>query len=404
MRIAFVHPRYPSAEGTGATYDATQIVSGLAEAGHKVCVYCAREPEGDPVDDRLELRYFGGHSSHPHTPTRQNRDLLARRDELREHDILHSYSMPLIPAVAEIGDGADVGTVVTLNAYGGTCPKNDLRYLNREPCRSRSTMKCLHCIARTSGTGDENGYLYEGAGRLFSLRLVNRTERLRDCIDRFQAISPHVRDAYAAFGYDPTKMRVIPNILDPQFDRDHETTFEPPYRLLYAGALSHAKGVDRLPEILSRVRARADEQVSLTVVGEGDLETALRREVRDRELSDVVNFAGWLPYEELPGRYASHDAFLYPGRWDEPFGRVFIEAMATGTPVVSTDVGSVATILGDAGVVTEQSVDALAETVCSMLDTETLREHSTAGRQRRDEYRSATIIPAFEELYGEILQ
>jgi len=403
MRIAFVHPQYPSAEGTGATYDATQIVSGLADAGHEVCVYCTQDPD-ESGDSRLELRHLDGHSRHPHTPTRQNRELLARRGELQEYDILHSYLMSHIPAVAEIGDDADVRTIVTLNAYGGVCPKNDLCYLDREACRSRSTAKCLHCIARTSNTGDDNGYLYEATGRLFRLRLVNRADRVCDRIDAFQAISPHVRDIYATFGYDPAKIHVVPNILDPQFDRDHETSFEPPYRLLYAGSLSYRKGVDRLPEILSQVSARMSRDVSLTIVGTGELETALREEVRDRGLTDRVEFAGWLPYEALPDTYASHDAFVYPGRWDEPFGRVFIEAMATGTPVVSTAVGSVAEILGEAGTVAEQDVDALVEAVLSALDPETLREQSTAGRNRHERYTATEVVPAFERLYTEAQQ
>jgi glycosyltransferase involved in cell wall biosynthesis len=349
----------------------------------------------------MELRALGGESSHPHTDTRHNREIEARREELREFDVVHSYITPLLPAVARVGRG-DVATVVTLNAYGGVCPKNDLRYLNREACRSRSTAKCLHCIARTSNTGDDNGYLYEATGRLFRLRLVNRADKVCDRIDTFQAVSPHVRDIYVTFGYDPAKIHVIPNILDPQFDRDHETSFEPPYRLLYAGSLSYRKGVDRLPEILSQVSARMSRDVSLTIVGTGELETALREEVRDRGLADRVEFAGWLPYEALPDTYASHDAFVYPGRWDEPFGRVFIEAMATGTPVVSTDVGSVAEILGEAGVVTDQSVDALVEGVAETLNPETLRRRSAAGREKRHEYTASEVVPEFENLYAEV--
>jgi hypothetical protein len=86
MRIAFVHPRYPSAEGTGATHSATQVVSGLAEAGHELCVYCPELPDNPPALDGVELRHLGGTSNLPHTQTRLNREVAARQAELREFD------------------------------------------------------------------------------------------------------------------------------------------------------------------------------------------------------------------------------------------------------------------------------------------------------------------------------
>jgi glycosyltransferase involved in cell wall biosynthesis len=109
-----------------------------------------------------------------------------------------------------------------------------------------------------------------------------------------------------------------------------------------------------------------------------------------------------MPDERLPRVYADHDLVVYPGRWDEPFGRVFLEAMAAGTPVVSTDVGSVAEIVGDAGTVTGQSMSALADAVRSMLDERTLAQKSRVGKGRVDAYRSLEVIPQFETLYDRV--
>ncbi|AKH97427.1 glycosyl transferase family 1 [Halanaeroarchaeum sulfurireducens] len=58
MHIGFIHPSYPSAEGTGATHSATQIVYGLAEAGHNIDVYCP-----DPLYIfEHQLSTFSGHT------------------------------------------------------------------------------------------------------------------------------------------------------------------------------------------------------------------------------------------------------------------------------------------------------------------------------------------------------
>lgn len=78
MHIAFIHPSFPSAEGTGATHSATQIVTGLSEAGHDIDVYCAAEPQPDDISSNLELYHLSGESRHPHTNTKLNREVRAR--------------------------------------------------------------------------------------------------------------------------------------------------------------------------------------------------------------------------------------------------------------------------------------------------------------------------------------
>jgi glycosyltransferase involved in cell wall biosynthesis len=402
MRIAFVHPRAPSAEGTGAAHSATQIARGLAQAGHDICIYCTRQPKSKAEVQGIELRYLAGNSNHPHTETRLNRELNSRVDEIREFDILHSYLTPLIPSLSKIRKNVEVRTVVTLNAYGGICAKNDLLYRGEHQCQSKSKAKCLNCITQTKSEETAYDYLYKTASQLMSLRLINKAESQVDYIDRFQALTPHVEDYYSRFGYDRDKIRVIPNILDTRFDIEHSTGFSEPFNILYVGSLNEKKGVDRLIEVFSYVRERSDKEVTLTIVGNGELKEKLEQEVRNTKLSKQVEVTGKMPYEELPAVYSNHDIFMYPGRWNEPFGRVFLESMAAGTPIVSTDVGSVGAIIGDSGVVTEQSVSSLAKGVLSILNQKVLRNKSEIAKQQIENYRRSKVIPEFEALYKEI--
>jgi glycosyltransferase involved in cell wall biosynthesis len=404
MRIAFVHPRFPSADGTGATYSATRIVDGLADAGHDVCVYCPRSPEERPGHENVELRHLSGNSSHPHTDTRLNREILARRDELREYDVVHSYLSPLIPSIAKVGEDSDVGTVVTLNAYGGICAKNDLRHLNRERCRSKSTLKCFNCISRTGFGANDNGYLYQTASQSLSIRLITAGERRLEHVDGFQALSPHVKATYVDFGYPSDRIDIIPNIVDPRFDVERETDFSDPFELLYVGSLQKSKGVDRLVDVFAHVFARCEKDLSLTIVGDGELRADMKQQIEEAGASDAIELTGEVPNSELPDIYASHDVFVYPGVWDEPFGRIFLEAMAAGLPIVATDVGSVDDIIGESGIVTDRSVRALADGLLSVLDQDTLQEHSIAGKRRIDRYRSSVVIPKFERLYASVIE
>ena len=402
MKIAFIHPRYPFSDGTGAAHSATQIVSGLSAAGHEVCVYCPREPDNRVEHRNLELRYLPGNSNHPHTMTRLNKEVLSRSEELSEFDIVHSYLMRLMPSIGEMGRDSDTGTVVTLNAYGGVCAKNDLLYRDETQCTRKSTLRCLDCILR-SGHDTDRSYLYETTSQAFSLRLINQGENVRQHIDAYQALSSHVMETYTSFGFDSGKIEVIPNILDEKFDIGHSSDFTEPIKLLYVGYLKHSKGVDRLPEILSKLNRKSKKEFELTIVGDGELRRSIEQACSKKELTDTVEFTGQIPNEELPTVYAEHDIFLYPGRWDEPFGRIFLEAMAAGTPVVATDIGSVKEIIGGAGVVTEQSIPGLVDGIISIVADSELQNHSEQATKNVCEYKRSSVIPQFENLYSSLV-
>lgn len=400
MRIAFVHPRAPGAEGTGAAHSATRIVHLLGEMGHEVVVYCLREP-GDRVAGRyqtvpLDLNGFPFHSA-----LALDARLRERADELDGFDVIHSYLPRTLSALEELGRKTSAATVLTLNAYGAVCPKNDLRHLDREPCRTNGIVRCGVCCAVTAG-GHEHGALYQLAGRVGNLALMRRgPEGPETNIDRFQALSEHVRDIHVGFGFPSDRIHIVPNILDPRFLVEHRSSFSPPWRLLYVGSLEEHKGVLLLPKVLERLKARANAPIfRLTVVGEGTARDRLRRELEDRGLDGRVEMKGGVPNADLPMIYAEHDLLVYPGVWDEPFGRVLLESLAAGTPVVGTDVGAVAEIVGEAGTVVEPAPGALAETIWQAVKASKLERWGETARDQVSRYRPAALEPAFRSLYA----
>ena len=403
MKIAFVHPNWPGNEGTGATHSASRIVSGLAERGHELTVYCATPPpEEADVNPDMTLKSLHCSGYPYHSDHQLNRALRERIEEFDAYDITHSYLLGSIPAMGDIAERTATTTVVTLNAYRGVCPKNDLRYLDREPCTSNGIVKCTACSITTSGGHDEYGHAYRSAGRLGNLKLVRESERTADRIDGYHALSPHVKETYAGFGYPDDRISVIPNILDERFCRNGNHDFEKPYELLYVGSLDEHKGVDNLVPILDRLRQQSGSAFRLTVVGDGGLRSELERQATARGLDAAVSVPGRLPNKSLPDVFASHDLFVYPGRWDEPFGRVFLESLAAGTPVIASDVGSVEDIIGDGGVVTDGSVGALSVAIEEVCDTDTLATLSSAARRTVKAYRPETVLPEFIELYDRL--
>lgn len=405
MNVGFIHPTYPQGEGTGATHSASRIVFELADRGHDLTVYCrSRPPETASFDRSISIEPLDRSGYPYHSALQFDRALRERGSAFERHDVVHSYVMDAIPALGEVLGDADVGTVVTLNAYGAVCPKNDLRYMDREPCTSNGLAKCTACSLATSGGHDEDGRLYRSASRLGYLKLIRDGERVAGAIDGFHALSPHIEETYADFGFPRERFSVIPNLLDERFVRPHESEFEPPYELLYVGSLGEHKGVDVLVPILDRLRDRSADDYRLTIVGDGGLRSTLERKAAERGLSSDVTFTGWLPNEDLPAVFASHDCFVYPGRWDEPFGRVFLEALATGTPTVASDVGSVAEIVGEGGRTTDGTTDDFVATIRSVLEAADSADDgaaaiSAAASEALDRYRAGTVLPQFEALY-----
>lgn len=118
--------------------------------------------------------------------------------------------------------------------------------------------------------------------------------------------------------------------------------------LLYVGRLTHEKGVHTAIEAVARlVREHGYENVHLTVVGDGEVEYVnhLQQLVQKEKIASSVTFMPAQPKENLPALYRQSDIFLFTSIWPEPFGRVIVEAMASGVVVVGSSVGGAAEIL-----------------------------------------------------------
>jgi len=107
-------------------------------------------------------------------------------------------------------------------------------------------------------------------------------------------------------------------------------------RLLYVGRIIPTKG------LLYAIRAlgscvRRDE-VTLTVVGDGDYTPRCREEVARLGLSDRVHFLGWRDRAEVEAQYRQADVFIFPS-FREPTGGVLLEAMAAGLPIITCAYG-----------------------------------------------------------------
>lgn len=106
--------------------------------------------------------------------------------------------------------------------------------------------------------------------------------------------------------------------------------------LLYVGRLDKEKGLFDLLNAFGSLRNHLKEQLPiLYVIGAGPLFNVLRDETTHLGISDAVRLQGPMEASELPLWYSAADALVLPS-WIEPFGRVILEAMACGTPVLAS--------------------------------------------------------------------
>ena len=153
--------------------------------------------------------------------------------------------------------------------------------------------------------------------------------------------------------------------------------------LLFVGRIERLKGIDTLLESVAVVsRTCSGRNLKVLIVGGGgqtEAENAeLRRVVqlhRDLNLEEQVEFVGSKPQEMLPLYYAAADITVMPSHY-ESFGLVAVEAMASGTPVIASNVGGLSFTVkdGETGyLVPEENHFALAEQVHTLLKNPELR-------------------------------
>lgn len=427
MDIGFVRRGMIDAEGVGSVQTATRLVYGLADAGHDVTAYCITSSP-DAASDVASLP--AGIDVEPITiPERSHlppgrydlagKALVERAAQFEAHDVVHSY-VSAIAALGKVRREVSTPVVVTLNGYGPVCPKRDIFYKDVEPCRENGRNRCTKCILTSTLRSDESdafdgasvfdtydgvkripatGYLL--AKRFRALRTVLDIQEAVDQMDAYHVQSDHLVDIFSSFGFPEDRFRTVPNLLDERFEIPSEADFREPYRLLYVGSLYKKKGVQKLVPMMEYLNETYDVEYELTVVGSGYLQSHLEEQARESKAT--VRVVGRIPYDEVPGVYASHDVFVYPGIWEEPFARVFLEALATGTPIVGSDVGTLERIVGDAGVVTDGSVEGLGDGVYELSDHDKLIERSERAKQRAKRYRPEEVIPQLVELYRDTI-
>jgi len=220
--------------------------------------------------------------------------------------------------------------------------------------------------------------------------------------DRFIAVSRYTADDLVRrAGIPAAKIAVVYHGLDPVFVEPAgaaPAADGAPY-MLAVGGVSPRKNTRRLIEAFRRWRERSGRRSPYRLLITG---TSLDREFTEAGAPDGVSLLGYVDKAELPRLYAGAAAFLYPGIY-EGFGLPILEAMACGTPVVTSTTGAAPEIAGDAAVLVDPfdvaGIEAGIERVTDPGEAERLR---ALGRERARGFRWETAAAATIEVYRQL--
>ncbi len=154
--------------------------------------------------------------------------------------------------------------------------------------------------------------------------------------------------------------------------------------ILFVGRLVPEKGILDLYETFKEIN-----KAQLKLVGDGPLKRALTQKVKNDGLEHKV----WIEtksYEQMPQVYQDADVLVLPSKrtktWEEQYGMVLVEAMASGLPIIAYDTGAIREIVGDSALlVRENDQKGLSASISRLIESQTLRlKLGTMGRMRAE--------------------
>ena len=221
--------------------------------------------------------------------------------------------------------------------------------------------------------------------------------------DRVICVSDYIRrQAVAVFPEYADRFCVVFNATDPDVFKPYGdeavrqlegvVSFEAGKKyLLYVGRLTPVKGVHVLIEAFREIHRQMPD-VRLIITGSsffgGAAKTAYEQSLVKlaEPVNDAIVFTGYLPHEKLKYLYSRVDMIVLPSVWQDPCPLVVLEAMASGTCLVSSAVGGVPEVVKSEinGVLVEAGkVDSLVQGVCKALSNEQAMTHMAfAAREK----------------------
>jgi glycosyltransferase involved in cell wall biosynthesis len=223
------------------------------------------------------------------------------------------------------------------------------------------------------------------------------------------------RDLIRRFDLPADKIDVVPPGVESVFfpdgdgnavERFRQTKHLPEHYILFVGTREPRKNIPTLIRAFAKAKSHLDLPHQLVIVGgKGWNDQAITRSIRECARPLDVNLIGFAPSDELPYWYRAADAFVYPSQY-EGYGMPLLEAMASGTPVVTGNVSSLPEAVGDAALIVDPADEAALEVAIGrVVRDQPLRQELIArGTDRARQFTWTRAARATADVYRRALQ
>ena len=353
----------------------------LRENGVETAVFAMQYPDNVPAHyqdsfaDRVEFGGGLGNQLRALKRTLGMGDVRSRFEAVLDDfkpDVVHLHNIHsyLSPVVGELAHKRGIRVVWTLHDYKLLCPRYDCLLADRpcEKCFSGAkhnvlTNKCMKGSLPASAVA-----------WLEALKWKRGT--LEKNTDVFLCPSQFMASKMKQGGFDPDKLKVLNNFLDPvKFKRYQELDADAVSRqdyYCYVGRLSQEKGVADLLEVASRLPYR------LKVAGTGPLDQELRGRY---ESCPNIEFLGMLDADGVAQLLSGARLSVMPSQCYDNNPLSVVESLCTGTPVAGSRIGGIPELIDDENGIVFQAFD--REALATAINTSMTREWSHAEIARK---------------------
>lgn len=310
-------------------------------------------------------------------------------------DIIHIHNLFPIgsPSVLFVARALRIPVVKTLHNYRLICPSASLFF------EGKIYLNSIHKIFPLDAV--KKGVYRDSKTATFALALMTAIHKVlgtfRNKVNRFIALTDFARDIFlnSSLSIRPEQITVKPNfVFDLPVSGDRGTSF------LYVGRLTEEKG------ILPLLQAFEGLDAELEIVGTGPMDQ-LVREYEAR--CPNIRYLGTMPNELIRQKMYEARALVFPSLWYEGLPMTIIEAYATGTPVIASNLGAMSTV-----VTNEKNglhfgpgnIEELRACVRRLKENEDLR-YQLGTRARADylsHYSPAQNFRQLERIYREVIE
>lgn len=174
---------------------------------------------------------------------------------------------------------------------------------------------------------------------------------------------------------------------------------------LFVGQLRRSKGVDYILKAFNHVR---DLDISCVIVGDGPMRRYLMKLTKDLKLSERVIFTGPVGFKDLPSIYSSADFFVLPTLAEGGPPQVILEAMASGLPVISTNVSGIPELVHhkyNGLIIPPRNLTALEKWITCLAEDSNLRKRMgiNARQTALQDFSWSSVAKRTQEVYEKVV-